>query len=57
MEQNFGNMQYRNQEYANTPMNTRYNPQNQQVMPEVKMSIQPAAAPKLFQLNYIREWQ
>lgn len=56
MEQNFENMQYRNQEYANTPMNTRYNPQNQQVMPEVKMSIQPAAAPKLFQLNYIREW-
>lgn len=31
MEQNFENMQYRNHEYANTPMNTGYNPQNQQV--------------------------
>ena len=29
MEHNFGNMQYRNQEYANTLMNTGYNPQNQ----------------------------
>lgn len=51
MEQNFGNMQYRNQEYANIPMNSGYNPQNQQVMPEVKMSTQPATAQKAFSIE------
>lgn len=51
MEQNFGNMQYRNQEYTNVPMNTGYNQQNQQVMPEVKMSTQPATATKAFSIE------
>lgn len=51
MEQNFGNMQYRNQEYTNVPMNTGYNQQNQQVMPEVKMSTQPATVTKAFSIE------